>query len=97
MSDDWASFGFSEDQADALYAAYTVPGGTKAFIEGLSILAKYHKNGLDGDILHAEHAVILIYVTRWDEVSFEDALQLASLGIYPDEEFGECWRYNTSL
>lgn len=95
----WSDLGFNDAEAEEIENAYMSSNlrGTNAFIRGLNILTKYQDGGLDRHILHAERGVILVYVDRWNEVSYEDAMELSSLCFSVDDEFGECWRYYASL
>jgi hypothetical protein len=96
---EWSDLGFTEAQSETIDNMYLTSNikGTEAFIRGIQFLSSYNNEGLSENILHAEHEVILIRVDRWDEVSYDDALILSSLGFSIDNEFGECWRYNASL
>lgn len=68
---------------------------TRGFIEGLEILLKYHQGGEQDNVIHAEHEELMIYVSDYDSVTYEDACELSRRGFRFTGD--ECWQYYASL
>lgn len=88
---------FTREQREHLEEIYRSGGGSGArgFIQGLEILVKYHRHGENDNILHAEHEEIMIYVSGYDDVTYEDACELYRHGFrYTNDEY---WLYYASL
>ncbi len=91
----------TESASDKIYGTDPKSKSVAGFIEGLQILAKYMKQGLDTKFFcGGEHDVIYFYAEQDENYlsklskESEDGLRLSALGFHFDEDV-ENWSYFT--
>lgn len=91
----------TESESEKIYGTDPKSKSVAGFIEGLQILAKYMKEGLDTKYFcGGEHDIVYFYMdTPSDEEGgltseSSDGLRLSALGFYLDKDVDN-WAYNT--